>query len=229
VEFAALAKEKFVASQETFQRETNNAEAAWRFARACFDLGEFATNSSQRANIAEQGISASRSLIARQPSLAAAHYYLAMNLGQLARTRTLGALRLVSQMEIEFTRARTLDENFDFAGPDRNLGLLYLEAPTIASVGNRLKARVHLRRSVELAPDYPDNRLNLIEALWKLGDRVEARREFKALEEVWPKMLEKFTGDEWAASRGDWSKRFDSMKRKMEATPKLIESPRAKP
>ena len=75
--------------------------------------------------------------IARESNSAPAHYYLGMNLGQLARTKGLAALRLVSQMEHEFTRARELDEQLDWAGPDRNLGLLYRDAPAIGSVGSR--------------------------------------------------------------------------------------------
>jgi len=37
---------------------------------------------------------------ARSENFAAAHYYLAMNLGQLARTKSVGALKLVKQMEV---------------------------------------------------------------------------------------------------------------------------------
>ena len=62
-----------------------------------------------------------------------------MNLGQLARTRGLSALKLVDQMEREFTRARDLDEHLDWAGPDRNLGLLYGDAPVIGSIGSRTR------------------------------------------------------------------------------------------
>ena len=107
--------------------------------------------------------------MARESNLAPAHYYLGMNLGQLARTRGLSALRLVNQMQREFTRARDLDEHFDWAGPDRNLGLLYRDAPAFASIGSRSKAREHLMRAVELAPRYPENRLNLVETYLQLG------------------------------------------------------------
>jgi hypothetical protein len=49
-------------------------------------------------------------------------------------------------MEAEFKLARELDESFDYAGPDRNLGRLYFMAPSIASVGSRAKARAHFAR-----------------------------------------------------------------------------------
>ena len=53
-----------------------------------------------------------------------------------------------------------LDPNYDLAGADRALGLLYYEAPGWPlSVGNKNKARQHLQRAVKLAPTYPENQL----------------------------------------------------------------------
>ena len=66
-----------------------------------------------------------------------------MNLGQLARTEYLGALTLVKQMEQEFKAAGGLDPQFDHAGPKRNLGLLYRDAPGWpVSIGNPSKSLV---------------------------------------------------------------------------------------
>src|SRR2546426_2472233 len=62
----------YLASRQRWERETNSAEAAWQFARACFDRADFATNDTQRAALAEQGIAASRRAIELQPKSAAA-------------------------------------------------------------------------------------------------------------------------------------------------------------
>ena len=96
---------------------------------------------SERADIAQQGIAAAWQALARESNSAPAHYYLGMNLAQLAQTKMLGALKIVDRMEREFTTTRELDEHFDYAGADRNLGLLYRDAPSIGSIGNRSKAR----------------------------------------------------------------------------------------
>jgi hypothetical protein len=227
-DFAAYAKTNFLAAQQKYRPDSNQVEAAWQFARACFDLGEFATNSSERAQLAEQGIAAARRLLTYQPKLCPAHHYLGMNLGQLARTKSLGALKLVDEMEREFLVARGLDEQFDHAGPDRNLGLLYRDAPALGSVGSRSKARRHLLRAAVVAPDYPDNRLNLVESFLKWGDRASARREFKELEELWPRARAALTGDPWAASWADWEKRLSAVRQKIEEQSKLLETPRQK-
>ena len=101
MEFAAYAKRSFQEAQAHYRKAPGEATAAWQFGRACFDLAEFATNNAQRASLAEAGIAVCRQAIARESNSAPAHYYLAMNLGQLARTKALGALKLVGQMERE--------------------------------------------------------------------------------------------------------------------------------
>jgi len=82
--FAVRAREIFAAAQKRHLAEPTNAVAAWEFARACFDRAEFATNDTERVIIADQGIAACRRLLERQTGSAPAHYYLGMNLGQLA-------------------------------------------------------------------------------------------------------------------------------------------------
>lgn len=196
----------YVTSQKRSAAEPRNAEALWEFARAAFDWAEFARNDRQRAEIAEEGISAARRAIGLAPNSAGAHYFLGMNLGQLARTKSLGALKLVDEMEREFKKARELDQQFDHAGPDRNLGLLYLEAP-VFSVGDKKKARIHLLRAVELRPNYPENRLNLIEALSRWGEKAAAYREFVALEKIWSDARKELSGEQWNSSWADWERR----------------------
>jgi hypothetical protein len=226
---AARAQRLFLEARSRHEAEPGRTEFAWQFARACFDRAEFATNKTERAAIAEQGIAACRLAVVREPKSAPAHYYLAMDLGQLAQTRTLGALKIVPEMEREFAAARQLDEQFDYAGPDRNLGLLYSEAPGWpTSIGSRSKARQHLQRAAALAPDYPENRLNLIEALLKWSDRPAAQREMKSLEDSWPRARTNFTGEAWTTSWADWNARLKQARTKTGELAKPLESPRTK-
>jgi tetratricopeptide (TPR) repeat protein len=227
-DFAAYAKRKFWDANIRFHRRNHDPQEAWRFGRACFDLADFATNNTERAEIAEEGIAACRILIESEPGSAPAHYYLGMNLGQLAQTKGLAALKLVDDMEHEFLIVRGLDENFDYAGADRNLGLLYSDAPSFGSIGSRTKARQHLQKATQVAPDYPENRLNLIEAYLKWNDRNGARRELKSLEEILPKARTNLVGDDWASSWFAWDKRFQKVKKRIEEPSKALESPREK-
>lgn len=201
------AQSKFEVARHRFETAPTNDVAAWEFARAGFDRAEFATNDTERAALAVTCIDACRKLLARDPKSAPGHYYLGMNLGQLARTKLLGALKIVDEMEREFKTAAALDELFDYAGPQRNLGLLYYEAPTIGSIGSRSKARKHLERAAELAPDFPDNRLNLAEACLKWRDKGSLKKELEALEKLWPAAKKNFAGPDWEAAWLDWSRR----------------------
>lgn len=208
-DFAARYERLYREAQAAFEKEPGSGRAAWEFARACFDRAEFSTNAPQRAATAQQGIAAAREAVRLAPANAAAHYYLGMNLGQLAQTRSLGALKLVSEMERAFKTARDLDARFDFAGPDRCLGLLYRDAPGWpVSVGSRSKARQHLQRARELAPDYPENQLNLLETWLKWGDTNKVVADLKKVEEVLATARKRLVGEAWAWAWADWEKRW---------------------
>jgi len=213
---AALASRTFQEAKARYRSLPRDSQAAWQFARACFDLAEFATNSAQRIEIADQGVAACKQLIARESDSAPGHYYLGMNLAQLAQTRGISALKLVTEMESEFSVARDLNPAFDFGGPDRNLGLLYRDAPALISIGSRTLAKKHLLRAIEAARDYPENRLNLIESYLKWSDRNGVKREMKALDEAWPRAQSALTGEKWAASWADWEARRLKVQKKTE-------------
>ncbi|MDB6021542.1 MAG: hypothetical protein JWQ04_1399, partial [Pedosphaera sp.] len=168
-----------------------------------------------------------RALIERDPNSAPGHYYLSLNLGQLAQTRKLGALKIVGQMEAEFKIALGLDPKLDYAGSDRGLGLLYLETPGWPiSIGSKSKARLHLQKAAKLFPNYPENLLNLIEAHLKWGDKNAALRELKSLDDLWPAAQKEFTGEAWEATWADWETRRETFRKKAAQAPKSIEPPR---
>lgn len=218
--FRARAERIYSAAGERRDRESSDPSAAWHFARACYDWADFATNDTQRAAIAQEGIAASRSVLRRHPRLAPARYYLAMNLGQLARTRLLGALSLVSEMEKHFKEVLDLDPDFDHAGPDRCLGLLYRDAPGWPlSLGSKSKARAHLLRAVQRCPDSVENRLNLIETLLAWSEETEAARHYTDTAALLPTARTRYAGEEWAASWADWDCRWAAICQKLESRP----------
>jgi tetratricopeptide (TPR) repeat protein len=226
-QFSRHSEKAFQAAQARLQSEPTNHEAQWQFGRACFDWADYATTRSQRADIARQGIAACRKVIEADPESAPGHYYLALNLGQLARTKQLGALKIVDQMEEEFKICAGIDPQIEHAGPDRGLGLLYFQAPGWpTSIGNKSKARQHLQRALRLSPDFPENFLNLIEAELKWGDHNGALRELKALDALWPEAQKQFTGEEWAPSWADWQKRRAELWKKATGGTKAVETPR---
>ncbi len=203
--FQQLVEQLYQSTKEAYRDAPANEESGWRHARACFEWAEFAKANADRAALAEEGIAVSRELIQRFPKNAHGYYYLGMNLGQLARTRTLTALGIVDQMEEAFEKARQIDPFVDYAGPDRYLGMLYRDAPGWpASIGNRKKARLHLLKAVELRPDYPENQIALLESLKDWGDKDDFLKYFGPAAVAIDKARSKLTGDYWSGRWKSW-------------------------
>lgn len=208
-QFTDHARQVYELAAARLAEAPTNQVAGWEFARACFELAEFSTNATQRATLAQQGIAAGRRVLESAPNSPGGNYYLAMNLGQLARTKLLGALKLVGEMERLFLRTIELDPAFDFAGPHRCLGLLYLNAPGWpTSIGNRKKARTHLERAVELSPDHPENRLNLLEAQIKWGMETTARSSLEPTAAVLRSARTRLLSERWQARWAGWERRW---------------------
>jgi tetratricopeptide (TPR) repeat protein len=227
-QFLPFIEKNYRLALSRYKSAPENVDTAIQFARVSFDRAEFANDSDERENLAEPAIQACERALSKNETNAALHYYLGMNLGQLARTKGIGALKLVRQMEKEFLRARDLNSELDYAGPDRNLGLLYLNAPGWpTSIGNNTKARQHLMRAVQIAPNYPENHLNLLEAFIKFNDEEGAQREAQTIFAMLPKAHETFTGEEWASSWADWESRWHKFEGKLAQKPHT-QSPRSR-
>lgn len=205
-------KRSYTFSRELWQKNPADRDAGWQFARAAFDLAE--VDEANRPKIAEEGIDACRKSLQRHTN-AGNYYYLALNLGQLARTRKLGALKLVAEMEVALKQAIEVDPGFDFAGPHRSLGLLYRDAPGWpASIGSRSKAKQRLLKAIELVPDYPDNQISLIESYIQWGELKNARAAISNAESPLRQARLKLMGERWRESWRDWDQRWERIRRK---------------
>ena len=214
---AAMAARDYTEAQARWQQNRTNTDLAWKYGRACFDAGEFAGHDSYRAHLAEQGIEACREALRYNPLSAPAHYYLALNMGQKARSDKLGALKLVREMETELKTAIALDPKLDYGGPDRSLGLLYRDAPGWpTSIGSKRKAREHLTLATQIAPDYPENWLNLVAACLHWQEKDKARELLPVVSQKLQIARQKFTGPEWEWNWLDWERRWEKIKAKLD-------------
>ncbi len=211
--FADRTRRAYEAARKTHRADPDNPEKAWQFGRACFHWADFSTTKEQRAGLAEEGIKACRAAVKARPRSAGAHYYLAMNLGQLARTRSLGALPLVEELEGSLLRARSLDAAFNHAGADRSLAMLYRDAPGWPiSVGNKKKARNHFANAVKLVPDYPENRISQLESAIEWDDEDLLKAGFRETAAVLKKARKQLTGKDWEADWADWDRRWKQIR-----------------
>lgn len=211
--FATRAEKVFREARAAGRDQPTNTARLMELACASFAWAEYARRDAQREDIAQVGIEAARSVLAREATNAAAPYWLGMNLGQLARTKTLGALPLVREMEALFLRARALDPHTDYAGPDRSLGRLYRDAPGWpASIGNRKKAREYLEYAVRRHPEFPENQLELLESFAAWGEKKDYQRQLPSTEKALAEAKTKFIGERWASNWAEWNLRLAKMK-----------------
>jgi tetratricopeptide (TPR) repeat protein len=216
IEVPAIIERNYEAARSRYQTNPTNHEAAWQLGRACFDRAEYSRDDDERAAFSREGSAACQQLIDRDPACAPAHYYMAMDLAQLARTKKLGALPLLGRMEKNWEAALALDRKMDYAGPDRYLGMLYRDAPGWPlSLGSKEKARQHLVAAVELSPQSPENRLTLIETYLQWGEQTAAAKQAAQYRAYLPAARKEFSGEYWNESWKDWDSRWATVQRRL--------------
>jgi tetratricopeptide (TPR) repeat protein len=216
--FTNHARRVYLDTLSLAEQHPDQAEVQARFARACFEWADYSDSARQREELALRGIEAARKSVALNPKLANGQYTLALNLGQLARTRTLTALKIVQEMETAFLKAIALDPHLDYSGPHRALGILYQDAPNWpVSIGNRKKAREHFDQAVKLHPDYPGNPLCLIEAFLKWNEADSATERLASTQRVLVNARKQLTGATWASSWYEWDQRWSTVTNRLGA------------
>jgi tetratricopeptide (TPR) repeat protein len=214
--FWQRAEQAYQTARARYRREPANVEAAWQFGRACSDRGDVARHDKERAAFAEEGILACRQALIDNPKSAFAHYYLGINLGDLAGTRGVGALSELREMEDEWNTANRLDPDIDHAGPDRCLGLLFTQAPGWPlSIGSRTKAIKYLTDAVRLSPGYPDNLLSLAETYLRWNDFTPAQGLAARIPAVMREARKELTGPAWESIWIDWDRRWDAIQARL--------------
>ena len=147
-------------------------DAQWQAAQALAFLAENETRSEFRKEAAKRGIVLSRHGRDLKPDRVECIYWYAINVGLLADVDRSYGLDAVGEMEAALKRAGEIDERYDFAGPLRVLGILYLRTPAPpVSIGSPRKGLRLLQRATGMFPDYPENYLYLAEA-YRDTDRV---------------------------------------------------------
>ena len=207
---------RFNRARAVFQKNKANPELAIRYVLAAFEWAELALDSGERASISRPAIEVCRQFLSSSSHQAQANYYLALNLGQLARTKWIGALRIVAEMEKRLITAQSLDRSLDNGGPDRALSRLYFQAPGWpTSVGNNNKAISHAKNAIAAAPNYPGNRLSYLEILIEHGGYQEAKQQEAITREVLKNARIEFDSAYWSHSWKIWDKTWNTLQEQL--------------
>ncbi len=186
--------------QQAARSLPNDYDAQWQAAQALAFLADNETRPPFRRDAAEQGIVFAKRGRDLDPNRVECQYWYAINVGWLADVDRAYGMRAVGEMETALKRAIEIDERYDYAGPLRVLGILYLRTPAPpVSIGSPHKGLRLLNRAVDLFPDYPENYLYLAEALRENNRAGDARAALgKVLEaKQWPDL--QFESVTWKA------------------------------
>ena len=209
--FAARAEREFFTAQKQFAAKPGDAAAAWQLGRAIFGRAEFATNGTQRAALAQAGIGACRQALALRAEIGAGTLlsgnefrpacrrrgavHRRLQAGQGNRARIQGGGRSWMKLSILPAR-RAASACFTATRP---------AGPSALAAGTR---RVNCSdRAAALAPDFPENQLNLAESHLRWRQPAEAERALKKLEAIWPSAQTNLVGEAWAKDWDDWTVR----------------------
>lgn len=163
-------------------------------------------NHPDKSQIAEEAITLCNTAIQMEPGRVEGYYYRSMAIGLFAQENKLYGRDAMGKVRADAERAMEIDPAYDFGGPARVLGGLYLRAPgPPAGVGSALKAHRVLLEALELAPHYPENLLFMAEASLKLRRKAEALTYLQKAAEQIP-----IFGD--AADQGYWTRRLNELK-----------------
>jgi tetratricopeptide (TPR) repeat protein len=228
---AAASENVIIAVDRGLAKDGKSYELLWRGARACAWLTEEFEDKTQRASYAQKGIDLSRRAVEIDPKRVEGHYYLGINIGQSATTKTVGAYMMVPKVlkaadqalkiDAKFDhagpaaadQALKIDAKFDHAGPARLLGNVYAKAPGAAG-GDIDEGIKYLSLAVQLAPDYPQNHLHYGEALAKDEKYDESDKQYRLVLDAvstpeWAHRLERWKHDAQAGLQKNATKRSE--------------------
>ncbi len=207
----------FAEIRKDFQAAPTNYDLAWKVSRTAFNYADAMQEGDRdRHSVAHVGVEAARTAILLNPSRVEGHYYLGLNLGEIALAKPMGALKLVKEMEQEFRKSIEIDPGFDFSGAYRSLGMLYTDVPGWPlSIGNKAKGREALLKAVELHPEFPDNQITLAQAYLKGGRHKDLLEKLNSMEKQIDSARKQFSGEEWTVSWKDWDQRWQKVKQSL--------------
>jgi len=137
-------------------------------------LAERETNVAVRTDLAVSAVQAGQWCLRRAPSSPACKFWLAVSLGLQARDRPSTVEDGLKRMALLLREVASEAPLYDDAGAERVLGLLQIRAPGWpVGPGDSEEALVHVRRAVELRPDFPPNQLALGEVLLRNDEKVK--------------------------------------------------------
>ncbi len=158
------------------------------------------------------GIHYAEECLEKNPEEAICLYYQALNTGTYIQNHIPNFQRGLRKMVESCEKLITLQPDYEQGGCYRVLGNIYAKAPSFSlsskGVTQDLDLSVeYLRKAVEIAPDYPLNRLFLARSLEEIDDKMGAREQLEAFDKLSHEKLDE-EYPTWKKDRGNLAKKL---------------------
>jgi hypothetical protein len=182
------------AVQETSDQNPQRFEYLVRASWFAIWLAYYGEQGEEKAMYAEKAMVFCNTAVKLLPDRTEGYYYRSIATGLFAEEKQLYGKDAMGKIKEDALKAAEIDPTYDYGGPQRVLGALYLRAPgPPAGLGSPRRAVFYLKNSLAINPDYPETQLFLAEAYLKLKDRLAAT-----------KVLDQFEIDQRFGDETDW-------------------------
>jgi hypothetical protein len=166
------------ADNVVFARDGSGSALAREAVTLCLDA--IRKSEGERAAMLERGLATAERAVAADDNDAKAHFAVFCNLGRKLEAKgvSLEGVAGVKRVIEEVDRAIALQPRFVDAVTAK--GALLVKLPALLG-GDKDEGERLIRRAIEMAPNHPSARLQLVKALVEKGEQDEARSEVKTV------------------------------------------------
>jgi len=145
----------------------------WEAARTCVWLGNYGPEA-KRKDYVKQGLEYANTAVELKPDGEQGLFYHGALAGKLADLDFMYGSDAIKVIEGRMKQLIEAKSTFMYGGPDRVLAMLYMRAPgSPISVGDYEKAMTHMKRAVEIMPEWLENQLYMAELELRTGKKNE--------------------------------------------------------
>ncbi|MBC8288041.1 MAG: tetratricopeptide repeat protein [Nitrospinae bacterium] len=159
------------------EQEPDNLEWQWRLARSHYSIAK----RSEDTHHYDLCIEHSSRALKIKPDSAIGYFFRALCRGKKGEMQGIwSSLGIIEPFEEDMKKALDLDPSIQNGGPNRALGILYLELPFFLG-GSTDRAIFHLKEAVRLSPNHAENHLGLAQAYYAKNNFASARKSLSTL------------------------------------------------
>jgi tetratricopeptide (TPR) repeat protein len=180
----------------------------WEIAKTASYKAKRAQAKQEKAKFALEGIEAAKGCIEETPKNAACYYYKAINTGLYYKAHVAGYQKGLMEMVADLNMSIDIDDSYDYAGAYRTLAEVYTKAPRTAHSTEHISrnldlAEEYLIKAVEIAPDYPENYLDLTKVQMERNNRSQALETLLKADQLVPYWKAQSDYTKWVQRRDD--------------------------